>query len=869
MKPEFPFYRELIHFVGRRNRRRLFAPTTVAWGGSCLAVFAFLFLSTPGYSQTTNLTWEPVMPSAPWSARYGLATAVFKGKLWVLGGGNNDGAVNDIYWTANGTDWTTVPLVLPRWSGRMGAGCLVYSNQLWIIGGAGKGGGTGNNVKDVWCSSDGTNWVEITSDAKWSPARAWFGSVVYSNRMLVLGGHVGTATPTKEIYASTNGAIWELVNANPQWDQRTGFGCTAHEGRLWILGGTPGNNTALRDVWWSVDGVSNWSNATYTATWPQRYYHQSCSIDGRLWVLGGYVPNSPQNDVWQSANGTNWQQVTSPLVWSARWGHGLAVYRDRIWVLSGTSANNDIWRSSPFPVTVAGTITYPGPLVGKIFVTASGATTNRTVEATASNTFSIGGLPASQPYSLTAFLDANTNQIQDAFEASGTYPANPVVVSTTDALITLTNSPADSDSDGLPDYWEFAYFGSTTNASSYADADSDGLTNVEEYQLGTSPANRDSDSDEIWDGDEARKYFTNPLVPNPWAGAKPQTQYYYDKTDRLTAAEYSRGSNGFSIVYVYDGNGNILRQKTLARDANGNGLPDVWEFQNGLTNNASAFADSDGDGWSDYQELKGGSLPRDASSVPLNPPQTKPLAVVLANPGTLTSLGYVALRLWDAEGNASTPFFSYQAIGTNNWQTATIVTLDGATYSTNSLAAAPPSGTNHTIVWNALADLGPNVVTNILLRARAQDASLMGDWSAGTLFTVNTTLPPPVDGDGDGMPDSWEIEFFGNTFRNGVADWDDDGANDLAEYLADTNPTNSVSFLRITTMSMVPAGLMVGWSGGNAATQYLQRNLIIGDTNSSWLNVWTSLPPTPISGSYTDSVGTNVMQFYRIEAARP
>ena len=165
-------------------------------------------------------------------------------------------------------------------------------------------------------------------------------------------------------------------------------------------------------------------------------------------------------------------------------------------------------------------------------------------------------------------------------------------------------------------------------------------------------------------------------------------------------------------------------------------------------------------GGPDYQELKGGWSPRDVSSVPLHPPQTKPLAAVLANAGTLTSLGYVVLRLWDAEGNPATPFFSYQVAGSTNWQTATIVTLDGATYSTNSLAAAPPSGTNDTIVWNALADLGPVMwaVTHILLRASAQDVSLMGDWSAGTLFTVNTTLPPPVDGDADGMPDSWEIQ---------------------------------------------------------------------------------------------------------------
>jgi len=45
----------------------------------------------------------------------------------------------------------------------------------------------------------------------------------------------------------------------------------------------------------------------------------------------------------------------------------------------------------------------------------------------------------------------------------------------------------DSDADGLPDWWELAYFGSATAASPGGDADSDGATNLQEYRAGTDP----------------------------------------------------------------------------------------------------------------------------------------------------------------------------------------------------------------------------------------------------------------------------------------------------------------------------------------------------------------------------------------------
>jgi hypothetical protein len=47
-----------------------------------------------------------------------------------------------------------------------------------------------------------------------------------------------------------------------------------------------------------------------------------------------------------------------------------------------------------------------------------------------------------------------------------------------------------------------------------------------------------------------------------------------------------------------------------------------------------------------------------------------------------------------------------------------------------------------------------------------------------------------TDSDDDGMADWWEIKYFGNLDRDGSGDWDNDGLNDLDEFLYDTIPDN-------------------------------------------------------------------------------
>ncbi len=205
--------------------------------------------------------------------------------------------------------------------------------------------------------------------------------------------------------------------------------------------------------------------------------------------------------------------------------------------------------------------------------------------------------------------------------------------------------------------------------------------------------------------------------------------------------------------------------------------------------------------------------------------ETAPSAAVIPSANMLGSNAVVTVRLWDNEGNASTPFLQYQILGSTTWQNATLTILDGAFYSLATRVTALPNGVNHTLVWNALGDLGGNIVTNVLLRARAQDFMLMGDWSMPTPFQLNTTIA--------------------------------------------TSPSPTNPPVNFTGIAPVQGGIQFNWQGSTNAWLYLQRSPALAGTNAVWVNIWTGAPPTLMFGSYTDFFGTNPMGFYRIKSVSP
>jgi PKD repeat protein/endonuclease/exonuclease/phosphatase family metal-dependent hydrolase len=72
---------------------------------------------------------------------------------------------------------------------------------------------------------------------------------------------------------------------------------------------------------------------------------------------------------------------------------------------------------------------------------------------------------------------------------------------------------------------------------------------------------------------------------------------------------------------------------------------------------------------------------------------------------------------------------------------------------------------------------------------------------------------------------SWQIQYFGSTTNPAAAagvDADGDGQNNLAEFLAGTDPTNSASAFRITAITAQGTNVFISWIMGAGTTNALQ-----------------------------------------------
>jgi hypothetical protein len=69
---------------------------------------------------------------------------------------------------------------------------------------------------------------------------------------------------------------------------------------------------------------------------------------------------------------------------------------------------------------------------------------------------------------------------------------------------------------------------------------------------------------------------------------------------------------------------------------------------------------------------------------------------------------------------------------------------------------------------------------------------------AGSVNSSSVALTVLPDSDRDGIPDSWELEHFGDsTGASGTADTDGDGMINTEEFVAGTDPNNALSVLKI------------------------------------------------------------------------
>ncbi len=114
-----------------------------------------------------------------------------------------------------------------------------------------------------------------------------------------------------------------------------------------------------------------------------------------------------------------------------------------------------------------------------------------------------------------------------------------------------------------------------------------------------------------------------------------------------------------------------------------------------------------------------------------------------------------------------------------------------------------------------------------------------------------------VDADQNGLPDWWELQYFGHlTGTSTNADPDHDGLGNLAEWLAGTNPTNAASVLRLN-LAAVPKTNVVNLNWPSVAGKVYQ------------LESTTNLAKTPFAPFLTNLSASAPTNFVTDTNARP
>jgi hypothetical protein len=304
----------------------------------------------------TREPWTEATSTAGWGNRYGHTSLDYNGKIWVLGGANqNDVEQNDVWYSTDGVTWTEATAAA-GWALRRNHASVVYDGKMWVMGGYDYPSGSKN---DVWYSTDGVTWTEATAAAGWDISSD-HNAVVFDGKMWVVD------TSGDGVWHSTDGANWTLATDNPGWVGRSGGSCVVYDGRMWVMGGYHDGNPS-NDVWYSTDGVT-WTQMTSEADWTPRYEHTSIVYDNKMWVLGGrpgatFYRNS---EAWYSTDGITWIQDTSGP-WSGRYTHASVVFDNRMWVMGGIGDDqSDVWsrtRSSCDTITVGGSWSNSGVFV--------------------------------------------------------------------------------------------------------------------------------------------------------------------------------------------------------------------------------------------------------------------------------------------------------------------------------------------------------------------------------------------------------------------------------------------------------------------------------------------------------------------------
>lgn len=139
------------------------------------------------WSTADGKDWKLEIEHAEWPKRTHAQAVVFHDKIWIMGGGRwhpQTVPLNDVWCSGDGVNWEKVTEAAP-WAPRIWFGAAVYRDRLWVLGGWSEKNG---NFGDVWYTKDGKDWTQLKSNVIWKN-RHEHSALVFQDKLWVLGGH--------------------------------------------------------------------------------------------------------------------------------------------------------------------------------------------------------------------------------------------------------------------------------------------------------------------------------------------------------------------------------------------------------------------------------------------------------------------------------------------------------------------------------------------------------------------------------------------------------------------------------------------------------------------------------------------------------
>jgi len=251
------------------------------------------------WNSADGRTWTEVLPEAPWIHADMSACVVHDGRMWLMGGRKLPGAENSnkVWSSRDGADWTLEAEA--GWSPRVCHAYAVFRDRIWIMGGTENWYDDNESTvkKDIWSSADGKAWELQSSAAPWGARRDARLFVFRDNLWLIGGGTLHPVTaPRNDVWCSADGVEWDQVTANAPWEPRHWFAQVVYRDRIWIMGGWNPQHQNFNDIWFTENG-RDWTEVECSGIWTPRHQPSAYVFQDKVWIAGGHA-RPVNSEVW-------------------------------------------------------------------------------------------------------------------------------------------------------------------------------------------------------------------------------------------------------------------------------------------------------------------------------------------------------------------------------------------------------------------------------------------------------------------------------------------------------------------------------------------------------------------------------------------